>query len=245
MLPNDLNTGPWEKSVLNSTNEIRLRWHALACSVIVASGAVVFRDWMGTNRLPIHLFSILAAAIGAWIMRSEGWQQITLIFGLRCPQRNYWLWVAPTVGILTGIFRYVLYRQTGLGGVQMYERELAPQLHGNSALEIVVRCFALLAGTYLAVVVPGLLFLGIIQQAFNHAGWFFIGLLLQSILFGLVHCFMTGTFDLVYGIEAGSGALISGIIFQRSKNLWITTTVMSVSVAVSTMLVAARIGVSG
>jgi membrane protease YdiL (CAAX protease family) len=209
--------------------------YALACALLVAVGVSLFRDDMGTHRLPIHLLAVGAAAVFWLAVRLGGGRDALRDLGLRRPRRTGWVWVLLAVGIGSGISRYAYYRSTGRGGVQLYEREFLPHLQGP-APERVLRYAVFLAGLYLAVLVPSVLFLGLIQEPFSRAGWLPVGLLLQSAVFGYAHCFMTGSFNLLYGAEAALGGVLSGVAYEKLKEVFVPALLMTSSVFTSTLL---------
>ena len=89
---------------------------------------------------------------------------------------------------------------------------------------------------YLAILIPGLLFCGVIQGPFSRARLFVCGLLLQSVAFGAVHVSMTGTPDVLYGIEAASGAVVYGYAYERLQNLYVPALFMWSSMLASLVM---------
>jgi membrane protease YdiL (CAAX protease family) len=168
---------------------------------------------------------------------TQGGDVLSLV-GLGKPRYTRWVWVVLVLGILSGALRYAFYRQTGLGGVQLYDREFVPLLRGGSTAGFVIRCCVFPVGAYVAVLLPAILFLGVIQESFRVAGWFLAGLLLQSAVFGLVHFSMTGSNDAVYAGEAFLGALASGVVYEQVKNVYVPALLMGSSVVASTFLLA-------
>jgi membrane protease YdiL (CAAX protease family) len=212
--------------------------YAIGCALFVGGCALAFRENMGTHRLPIHITSVVLAAAycAAAKVRERG--DVLPLVGLRRPRSSRWIWALLALGALSGALRYELFRRTGLGGAKLYQRDFVPVLNGDSTGEVVIRCCLLLIGSYVAVLVPAILFFGVIQERFSRAGWFLAGLLVQSAVFGVVHSYMTGSFDPIYGGEAFVGAVASGVVYEQVKNVYVPALLMSSSVAVSTFLLA-------
>jgi hypothetical protein len=214
--------------------------YSLACALLVAAGALVLRAGMGTQHWPIHVFSVLAAMGYLVLVKRD--REGTIRQLLRGLQSHgiWWIGFLGGLGILAGILRYQFYRWTGLGGVQLYEREFLPFLQSGSGGERALHYTAFLAGTYTAVLIPGVLFWIIIQEPFGRARLWLVGLLIQASLFGLVHSFMTGSVDPVYGVEAFAGALVSGLAYHYLKNVFIASLFMSASVFITCVLLAIK-----
>jgi membrane protease YdiL (CAAX protease family) len=204
--------------------------------MLFVSGCIlVFGERMGTHRLPIHVLAIVLAAGFLLAVPGKGESALGLL-GLSRPCYTRWIWVLIALGVASGISRYASYRETGLGGVRLYEDAFLPLLRADSAAESALRHAGFLVGAYLAVLVPGVLFWSVMQEPLSRAGAFALGLVLQSVVFGLAHCYMSGAFDLIYGAEAFLGSFISGIVYQRLKNVYVPSLLMSLSVATSTFL---------
>jgi membrane protease YdiL (CAAX protease family) len=202
----------------------------------VAAGVFGFHEGMGTHRLPIHLVAFTCAAAYPFVARPGGREATLRALGLGRPRRTGWVWALLAAGAGTGVLRYALYRHTGLGGVRLYEQEFLPQLRGSSAAGEVLLYALFLPGLYVAVLVPAVLFLGVIQGPFARAGWFPAGLLLQSGVFAYAHSYMTGTFDPVYGAEAFCGAAVSGVAYQRLGEVFVPSLFMTSSVFASAVM---------
>ena len=171
------------------------------------------------------------------------WRRITTadpleLLGLRPPRPVRWAWPLLMLGVASGAVRYFVYRWTGLGGVQLYEQEFAGFLIGASPGESLARFAVFLLLAYLAVLVPGVLFFGVLQESFRRVGRPVLGLLLQASLFGLVHCYMTGAFNLVYGFEAFLGGLAFGVLCHLLKNVYVPSLLLSMNVVTATVLTA-------
>lgn len=210
---------------------------SVVCALLVAGGVCGLGEDMGTHRLPLHVVSIVAAAALGHTAKSSG--GVLGRLGLDNLGGARWVWLLFAAGALSGLLRYQLYRTTGLGSGQLYEQEFVPFLKRGSSAELILTWAGFLCGCYAAVLVPGILFFGVIQEPLGRAGWLAAGLFLQAAVFGWTHCFMSGTFDLVYGIEAFSGAILSGIAFAYCKNVYVPAVFMASSVFVATALLAA------
>jgi hypothetical protein len=212
---------------------------AAGAALVVAGGAVLFRERAGTQHLPIHVAAILLTAM-YWLFAKLVHSPVPLhSLGLGRPRYSNWLWGLLLLGVAAGIFRFAVYRATGAGGVALYEREFAPLLVGETPGALLVKYLAFLAALYLAVLIPGLLFCGVVQGTFSAANLFLVGLFLQSVTFGLVHCYMPGHFDAVYGAEALVGAVIYGVAFAYLGDLYLPAVFMTTSVFASTVMLLA------
>lgn len=87
--------------------------------------------------------------------------------------------------------------------------------------EFVAKAAAVTIFIYLAILIPGLLFCGVMQGPLSRAGHFVGGLLLQAVAFAAVHVCMRGSPDLLYGLEAASGALVYGYAYERLHSLYV------------------------
>lgn len=191
---------------------------ALFCLTLIVAGVVLFGNGFGTHRLLIHLLSITSAGLYCFVWgrrRIGGWIRD---IGLALPFPPLkWMIVFLVIGISTGVLRFFVSRQTG--GLELYKAEFATYLSGASIAETILRGFFFWVTLYFAVLVPALLFCGVIQRRIAQAGSFTVGLVVQSLAFGLVHCYMTETFNIQYGFDAFLGALIFGIAYGRLDSL--------------------------
>jgi hypothetical protein len=214
-------------------------WYALASAAVVTGCVTLFGQQMGTHRPAIHgLAAALAAGYAIVVLRPLPVGERLLLLGLARPHFTHWIWVLLAAGVAAGVSRFLVYRATGLGGLRLYEQAFVPVLAAWSAGEAAVRYALFIAGAYLAVLVPGVLFWAVIQSPFARTGALWAGLFLQSAVFGYCHCFMTGSFDLFYGFEAFLASLLSGLVFQRLGNVYVPSLFMASAVATSTFLLA-------
>jgi membrane protease YdiL (CAAX protease family) len=207
---------------------------AVSCALFVVAGTILFHEQMGTHSWPIYAVTVLAA--GACCLVPQSTKGVLRKLGLGRPQGLKWLLVLFGAGVLSGVLRWVLYRWAGLGGVKFYEQEFVPLFHRDSLADLLLTSTVFLGALYLAVLIPSVLFLSVIQEPFSRANWFPIGLLLQALVFGWLHCFMTRSFDALYGGEAFCGGIVAGIAYQYVKNVWVPAVFVSSSVFVSTLL---------
>jgi membrane protease YdiL (CAAX protease family) len=214
-------------------------YYALACAALLVGCIIIFEERMGTHRLPIHLLAVVLAVGFLLVAPPRKGEGALQLLGLSWPRYTNWVWVMILIGVAGGIARYASYRVTGTGGVKLYEDEFVPLLRASSTVGILARYAVFLVGAYLAVLVPGVLFWSVIQEPLSQAGAFALGLVLQSATFGLTHCYMTGLFDLTYGAEAFLGSLVSGVVYEKLKNVYVPALLMSSSVATSTFLLRA------
>lgn len=208
---------------------------ALFCAVLIVVGVFLFRDGFGTHRPLIHLLSISAVGVYCLAWRNRwcvGWMRY---IGLALPYPPLkWMIIFLVIGVLTGVLRFFVSRQTG--GLELYKTEFATHLSGESFAETIVRGIVFFVALYFAVLVPALLFCGVIQHSMAQAGRFVVGLIIQSFAFGLVHCYMTESFNLQYGFDAFLGAIIFGIAYRCLDSLHPPTVFMASNVFIVTAL---------
>jgi membrane protease YdiL (CAAX protease family) len=210
--------------------------YAVFCALVIAGCVCALREQFGTHRPLIHVAAVLLAGIYVVVARRTKVADPLQLLGLRPPRAARWAWLFLLLGVASGVGRFVVYRWTGLGGVQLYEQQFAGFLHGASPGEVLLRWAVFPVLVYLAVLLPGVLFFGVIQESFRRVGLLATGLFLQALLFGLVHCYMTGTFDLVYAVEAFLGGLAFGIACHWLKNVYVPAVLLAANVVSATLL---------
>jgi membrane protease YdiL (CAAX protease family) len=213
--------------------------YAIGCVLLLTACVCVFRDGFGTHRLPIHAVSIVLVTIYSVLWLRPHDIPLGRQLGLLLPSDAMkWMSVFAALGAITGGLRFFVGRYLGRGGLELYEREFTRLLAGSSLAETALRWTLFASGLYLAVFVPGMLFCGVIQNSFERAKLFFAGLIIQALTFGFVHCYMTGAFDLNYGMEAFWGAVIYGLAYHYLRSLHPGTLFMCVNVLTVTLLCA-------
>jgi len=215
--------------------------YALWCTAVVVVGGAWFGEAFGTHRLPFHLVAILLVA--AYVLRAPGRPAERLgRLGLRRPRGWNGPGLAVALALATVVVRLWAYDVSGAGGLALYQREFTRFLSAGPIAGPVVRPMAFALALFLATLVPGALFCGIIQEEFRRAGWFVTGLLVQSAAFGLVHCRTPGSLDLVYGLEAMIGGILYGLLFHWQGNLYVPSLLMSLHLFAVTVLLGVRQG---
>ncbi len=219
-------------------DDFALLGYAAVCMIVVAGGVFVWREQFGTHRPLIHVVSILLASIYVVLARRTKATGPLELLGLRPPQPAAWAWSFLLLGVATAAARFLVYRWTGLGGIQLYRQEFVGFLSGTSPGQLLLHWVAFPPLVYLAVLVPGAFFFGVVQESFRRAGMPVAGVFLQALLFGWVHCFMTGQFDLVYGFEAFGGGLAFGAACHWLRNVYVPAILLAANVVTATFLAA-------
>src|SRR5687768_13198441 len=116
--------------------------YAIVCALLLTAGVFLFRDAVGTHRLPIHAVSIVLVVLYSILWRppqgSSPWREL----GLLLPADPFkWMSLFLLLGVVTGGVRFVVGRYLGGGGLDLYEREFPQLVAGKGMVESAARSF--------------------------------------------------------------------------------------------------------
>ena len=138
-----------------------------------------------------------------------------------------WSWV-PIAGVVSAVLRWFL--DTGLlggqGGIGFY----ATLLHQYGIVTSSGSHWLLLAAyapvLWVIIAVDGVVYCGLIQRQVAARTSLHVGVLLQSVIFGLPHAYAGPERDIPYGIGAFLGALVYGYLYDACRNHWIAASIL-------------------
>lgn len=210
--------------------------YSLGCSLLMSVWALAGGNRFGTQRWEFHVTAIALYIVYRAVLCRErksggGWKD-----DLSMPAKQQFMWGFMILGAASGLLRVVSYPITGCAGLGFYSSAFGPLLAADNLPELVLRWFGFAVVLYGAVLLPGLLFCGVIQDSFCQVGLLWPGIVIQALVFGLVHLQMNGPINIVYGIEAGVGGVVYGTGYHYGKSLHPPALFLWTNVLVCTLL---------
>lgn len=192
--------------------------------IVILILSFTLMPYLGIDNPATHfIMAISAACYGVLLRREDKNKDPFMVLGLRKPKSSKGLWFSIVLGVILAFVRFFwIHDLFHASGVNFYAELLFKTLHleqiTSSLLLRSLLSVLILFPLFLAALIPGPFLCGIIQNRLKGQGHFLFGLILQSFVFGLIHCFTPASPNIVYGLEAFMGGIIYGVLFDRYDN---------------------------